>query len=853
MASFSFKRASIASHQQFLLYGLALVISLLSALLSYQGWPENLNWLHFDQTQRFSHLPESDDLVIIEIDDKSLNELGRWPWPRDRHAALLDTLTPASPRTIVFDILFPNADTTKDDSDARFASAIANSGRVILPLYFEALGPQGVIVESPPFQPFYASAAAIGHIHYESSRDGVVRGVALQQGINSPHWPHLALAILQHTHPEQRAPIPGKSTPREPHGNPAIHITKDFYNLLPMPSPQQGIRHFSYSDVLAGKVDRTILKDRVIFIGATATGLGDILVTPAGAMHGVELNAWTFHALKHDQMIQTLMPINIAIITFLVVLILVLGVGRLSPLLFLTFSTIAITGIVIISSMFMLHLKLWFPPSGTIFGIALFFPLWSWLRAESMLNYLQQEIIQIQPNATEHKKAPSQKQEVINYLATLGLIDKQSLHATPAGRNVLQTLIPSSHHSGKPEDFWQTQLTRYEHTRPALPKKYGRGDLITRTLAQLTAIREQDAKNRRLIEQSLSGMQDAICIADLCGQITYTNRHFKQWFLDPEKPDETPALLVLLEQLKQKSGKSWTQALLELYTKGETFYAEAEYRQAPAALGRAKAQYLCQISLVKTNENYRDTLIVAFTDITQLKNAENARSEALSFLSHDLRSPMVSVLAILELYRNKDTTITPTDQQNIASLVRKNLDYAEAFLQLSKAETLPETQMTPCDLHAVLDSAQVHAQALATPKSIAVRTERCREETWALGDMDLLERAVNNLVSNAVKFSPDNTEICLSLKQSNGHLVIAVSDQGPGIPEQEQPELFTKFTRQHGCHSHGIGLGLNFVATVVNKHKGDISVQSTPGKGSTFSISLPALSEQEQQSLFSDD
>ena len=117
MASFSFKRRDMGTRQRTRLFVLAACISLFSALLAFHQMPESLNWLHYDHTQQFSSLPASDDLAIIEIDDKSLDTLGHWPWPRSTHARLIEVLNGAAPQTIVFDVLFPSADTENRTSD----------------------------------------------------------------------------------------------------------------------------------------------------------------------------------------------------------------------------------------------------------------------------------------------------------------------------------------------------------------------------------------------------------------------------------------------------------------------------------------------------------------------------------------------------------------------------------------------------------------------------------------------------------------------------------------------------------------------------------------------------------------
>lgn len=849
MASFSSKRRDMGTRQRTRLFVLAACISLFSALLAFHQMPESLNWLHYDHTQQFSSLPASDDLAIIEIDDKSLDTLGHWPWPRSTHARLIEVLNGAAPQTIVFDVLFPSADTENRTSDAAFARAIQRNGKVILPMYFEALGTQGVVVESPPYQKFHEAALAIGHIHFETDTDGVVRGVALKQGVNRAYWPHLALAltIQQTTHND--ANIPGMRSPAGEVEASAISLQKDFYNLIPMPARSQGIRHFSYSDVLQGKVDTQLFRDKIVFIGATATGLGDVLATPVGSMHGVELNAWTFQALRHAHMIQSISPLLMALATFALVLVLLLVLGKLSPKLFLAGSVLAVCSIAIASAIVLLHGHIWMPPAAAILGLALFFPLWSWLRAESMLRYLREEIADLAERVQPANQPGEQAQAARSFLQQLGLIDNANLRITESGREALNCLATAPAWQGD-EDFWDRQLRQYVHTPTSSTSPTG-FDLITRTLDQLNTAKEQDRKNRQLIEQSLSGLQDAVCIADLCGQITYTNQHFRQWFLSGERIEHIPDLLSTLTTLRLKSGLSWPAALRNLYLGEHTFYDEVDYRHQEGINTETKPQFLCQISLVSTGGVHRDTLIIAFTDITQLKAAEQARAEALSFLSHDLRAPMVSVLAILERHASH-TSIPAEDRGNIEALVRKNLDYAEAFLQLSKAESLPDSAREPSDLHAVLDAAHAQALALATTRSLNIIVERCREDAWVLGDISLLERAVNNLVSNAIKFSPSGATVTLTLSRSEDTLHIAIIDEGPGISEEDQAHLFKRFSRLGDTSTHGIGLGLHFVATVAAKHHGQVAINSAPGKGARFTLQLPALSEQELDAFFAD-
>ena len=855
MALSLFSKQSIAYRQEVLLASLALAISLIAGSLAYHDKLKSLNWLLYDHAQSFNQLPSADDIVIVEIDDKSIDSLGHWPWLRSTHATLVKKLSKAQAKLIVFDVLFADADALNPNADQAFSEAIEHSGNVILPLYFERSGSQGIVVESPPIQIFYENAKAIGHIHIEKENDGVARAVYLQQGINSPFWPHLSLAahkVLSHTEPLS---IQGKRAPTDDANSAMISIAKDYHNLIPMPSAEQAIRYISYSDLINDMVDLSVLKNKLVFVGATATGLGDILTTPVGSMSGVELNAWILKALQHKRLIQTSSPLQSGLFTFVTVLILLLLLGRLSPRWFIALTALSIGSIVIVSSTLLIFFSLWLAPASAGLGVALFFPLWSWLRAESMLRYLRGEIDSLNHKDAVTEVSAGSSHQAIDFLAKLNLINPLTLAPTEAGKQAVQVLAPNAELSQSSLSFWSDYLTDMGKRRIPDHQFKSKGvELVTRTISQLSQARDLERRSQQLIEQSLSGLQDAVCIADIGGSITYTNERFKDWF--HVTGAQTPhRLLDLLDGFRLKSEKSWTQALKQLYLEGTTYTDECVRRQTTEPEQNdtypPDRQLLCQLSLVSTQSNNKDTLILAFTDISSLKAAEKARSEALSFLSHDLRSPMVSVLAILTRAENKPSGLTAHDLHNIDALVRKNLDYAESFLQLSKAEAMPEDNLHPCDLHAVLDAAHAHAIALAGPKLISVSTERCPEDAWILGEHSLLERAANNLISNAIKFSPKHSSITLSLAKKANTVVLSVTDQGVGISQEQQKGLFKPFTRKaQSHHEHGAGLGLCFVATVINRLNGEIHLQSEPGAGATFSLRLPELSEEKLRDFF---
>lgn len=815
------------------LFWLVLLLSLSNGLLMQFRLTEAIDRFVYDNLIRLGSQPNADDIVVIEIDDKSQRQLGRWPWPRGTHAQLLEQLTLANSRIVVFDILFVDRDAQHPESDQRFAQALADHGSVLLPLHIETFGRQGQPLETPPLELFRANALALGHVHVETDDDGIVRSLFLKEGVGTPFWPHISLVLLEILENSSVENVPGARRLAEQDTAPSIGIERDYYNLIPMPSARQGLRHFSYVDVLQGRADLSELDGKLVFIGATSTGLGDTHATAIGNLPGVELNAWIFNALRHDRLIQTGSSSLIGLATALTVLMLLPVLGMLSPRLYLLSTVGMLVGILALSWMLLLSMHYWFPPSGVLLALVAFFPLWSWLRAEQALRFLQREIQLLNARQTTAEKPPD-PEAARRYLQRLGLLTSDGRQQSEKGSRAAKSISVRPLDAADTENFWPSILRRQGHETTVLGVLGA--EPIVRTIKQLEAIQKRDSEARRLIESSLSQLPDAVAIADLFGQIIFSNRVFKEW-LEADS-NNSADLLKTLAGVSLKSNLTWTYALSELFQKGEAVFGEGR-------IAGANIEVYCQGGLVSVNHQYRDTLVLTFTDVSLLKAAENARSEALSFLSHDLRSPMVAVLAILDKCRETGENLTSDSLRAIEALVCKNLDYAESFLQLSKADALTDSSLVPCDMHSILDEAQVHALALASSKGIDVKVQRLDEEAWVLADAGLLERAVNNLVSNAVKYSPPSSILKIELSQTAGLLVLEVADQGPGIAEADQKRLFERFTRFHDKEISGIGLGLAFAATVARKHHGQVSVKSEPGTGSTFSLRLPAYEEGE--------
>ncbi len=283
---------------------IALAIGTLFCLMTYFNLFHRVQLQSGDLLYRAASLQEgaqpSEKIAIIAIDDKSLEQLGHFAsWPRSYHARLIDLLAQGGARTVVFDILFsePTAD------DELMATSIKHAGNVILPLICTMTVRQPtstektITFEEPvkPLKSFEENALAVGHANVFTDEDGIVRRLPLVIPDDERYEPALALAaVAKYLRRSQvlESPVYNDSLP---FAGRSISLDSTSSMLINYTGGSPGISRFeiiSYVDVLTGNIAPAHFQDKIVLIGATATGMGDTFWTPMGWMvHGVELHA----------------------------------------------------------------------------------------------------------------------------------------------------------------------------------------------------------------------------------------------------------------------------------------------------------------------------------------------------------------------------------------------------------------------------------------------------------------------------------------------------------------------------------------------------------------------------------
>ncbi len=370
---------------------LSALLLTLAALLTITGFLEPLNWLAYDHIIRRAGTPPPDDIVIVAIDQKSLSELGRWPWRRIHHAQLIEQLKPSNPKAIGLDIIFAEPDRRYPQDDQALAEAIRSSGKVVLPLILEQSAAGLPLRETMPLPILADAAAALGHVDTELGADGIARSAFLKAGLGTPRWPALALAMARIASVQIPDPLPGERAPPSAAANDRVW-RRDHHLLVAFSGPPGHIRQVAFVDALSGKVPPEAFRGRYVLVGATAVGLGDQVPTPLSArsrpLSGVEFNAQILHNLLGDIFV-TESSKNVQLVGNLAIaLLLSLLCWKLNPRIHPLALLIGAVAIGFSSYIGISWFQSWYPPGAALIVLAAGFFMFDWRHLRRLVRKL---------------------------------------------------------------------------------------------------------------------------------------------------------------------------------------------------------------------------------------------------------------------------------------------------------------------------------------------------------------------------------------------------------------------------------------------------------------------------------
>ncbi len=251
-------------------------------------------------------------------------------------------------------------------------------------------------------------------------------------------------------------------------------------------------------------------------------------------------------------------------------------------------------------------------------------------------------------------------------------------------------------------------------------------------------------------------------------------------------------------------------------------------------------------TLMRDSNGESTGALLVLNDITRLRKLENLRRDFVANVSHELKTPITSIKGFVETLL-EGSTMSAEESQRFLQIISRQADRLHAIivdlLKLSRIEQETERGEIVLELdriNDVLQAAMSACELKATAKNIKLNLF-CDRSIQARINAPLLEQAIVNLIENAIKYSDQNTSISIEAEANNNLVTISVKDQGQGIAKEHLPRLFERFYTVDKARSRaqgGTGLGLAIVKHIVLAHGGNISVQSQPGEGSNFTISL---------------
>lgn len=816
---------------------LAVILALLVNSNQIQNWSSVTDRFLYDQLMSFIQTDAEDDVVIIEIDDQSLSLIGSWPWDRAYHAELIDLLTMADAQFIAYNLTFAASHLPLTASDYLLADSILRSERVILPIYFDQILNNGPLEEVLP-HPVLTEGAQLGHVNVYLDDDGVYRSVHLIDHYQQHDWPHFSLTAYRMA--------------SETSDNP-----KDELAYIRFVNRGVDFRRYSFVDVVTGEIDLAEFYRKKVFVGVTATSIGDPLITSVSQngmqMAAVDINANIYQMLNRQQTI-TVIPLWFSmLINTLAVALMVFLVPRLSIArqILISLFAVALALIVFRAS---IQCDFWYPIAGLLIALIIIPFAWNTLRLSLLFNYFRTQAKRLerqQENEQFHfpeqllVRSPQQMEKLLQRLGVESYRLERNTSQTDGlnelASGVEKTFSVSIH--GKCYDLILSfsEYTDREQRQVSLLRRLldtaseadddaaKSSDIFSRQLNLIQNLQGYIDSSQHLFESSIQGLSSAVLVADLNGEVLFRNQQVDR-FVGTECLD----LFDLLQACQLSHKDSWERIIQEVVLSLSAITVEAK-----------SGDYDLSISVrcLEDQSTRSPLLVLNMSDISQVKQAQRARNEMIDFISHDMRSPMASLQALVKQLQQSPQLLS-TDEllKKVEFHSQRGLDFAEEFLSLAKVESEDSIQQYEVDMYSVSQNAIDTLYEQAEAKAIEVQLE-VDDDCWVMGNGDMLERVILNLVSNAIKYSPAETRVDVLVKTSENWIDLSVTDQGEGIDEQLLPNLFKSFQRGTGereVKSKGLGLGLRFVDVALKRHDSQIHVRSDAG-GSCFYFRLSRL------------
>ena len=345
-------------------------------------------------------------------------------------------------------------------------------------------------------------------------------------------------------------------------------------------------------------------------------------------------------------------------------------------------------------------------------------------------------------------------------------------------------------------------------------------------------IHQQEFRNKRnmqILNIITNNIQDPIVILNIHGELEYANNQFKEWV-------HMTALkkLSFYDVKNEPIRKILEDALICEKTRKKQLKIHNKYYSSVA-------------HPIFDEQGDFNGVVVLFYDISDLKKYENLQKEFFSNVSHELKTPISAIKGCSEILLNGGLKDQAICEEFLTIIQNENLRIERLVKDLLLINRYEHDQIKHqtqrLEVNYLLNDCIQNVQTIANLKHQTIDFVE-EKKYWVEGDYTKLQHCFLNLSTNAIHYSPDETQIQIKVSEKSTFIEISVIDHGIGIPPEDLPHIFERFYRvdkARSRHTGGTGLGLSIVASIIEAHHGAIQVQSELNKGSCFTVQLPKL------------
>ncbi|HEY1683220.1 MAG TPA: ATP-binding protein [Tepidisphaeraceae bacterium] len=355
-------------------------------------------------------------------------------------------------------------------------------------------------------------------------------------------------------------------------------------------------------------------------------------------------------------------------------------------------------------------------------------------------------------------------------------------------------------------------------------------DLLRSSAASFNQFVAQAGKDKAQLLTILSSMSDGLIAIDPQQRVTLVNHAAEE---------------LVGGELRQAQGKPLYESISIAPMLAAVHEVMLTGQQKTIQAGAIGGRYL-EITLCRLPSDRGGGMVIVIHDITESHRYEDLRKEFVANVSHELRTPLTMIKGFVETLRDGALDDRPRALNYLSTVERHSDQLANLvndLLDLSRLDSGADiTATAPLHIDAMLRRVEEIARQAAIKKGHNLVFDVAENLPVILGNADYLQRAVANLVDNAIKYTRDSGEVKVKASQAGNQIVIEVRDNGIGIPAEDLGRIFERFYRVDRSRSRemgGTGLGLSIMKHIVQNHGGSVDVASTLGSGSVFTVYLP--------------